>query len=111
MVQHATLFTEGGAYPAGELREIVGGGKQLERQFPLSVVDCVLPFGGLVAQRAGPVAEWHSAIHTAGCLQAAFALVEELFHFTEVADPLIYRSVSRFLAGYSQKCLRISHCQ
>ena len=67
--------------------------------------------GDLAALMLMKAAKYNDEARRYACLQAAFALIEELFHFAEVAESLIYRSVSRFLAGYSQKCLRISHCQ
>lgn len=55
--QHATLFAEGGADAAGELRKIVGFVQYLVGFLPFAFVKGILEFGLLVAQRTSPVAE------------------------------------------------------
>ena len=63
--QHATLFAEGGADAAGELRKIVGFVQYLVGFFPFAFVNGILKFGLLVAQRTSPVAEGNAAVHAA----------------------------------------------
>ena len=63
--QHATLFAEGGADAAGELRKIVGFVQYLVGFLPFAFVEGILKFGLLVAQRTSPVAEGNAAVHAA----------------------------------------------
>ncbi len=108
-VEHAGFFAKRGADPAGKLRERVGAGKQLVCQLPVALIEGVVPFRRTISQRTGPVAERHSAIHTAARLKTAVTGVEGLLDLPEIMDSIMYRSVPCFLARYSQKSFRISH--
>ena len=108
-VQDTSLFAECRTDAARELREGVRGVQQLVGQFPITLVEGVVPLRSLVAQRTSPVAESHTAVHTARSLLATVFFVQRLFHFAEVMNTVVEWSVSRLLAVYCQKCFWISH--
>ena len=99
-VEHAGLLAERGTDAAGELGEGVGRRQELIGQLPVAFVERVVPFGSLVAQRTGPVAEGHAAVHAARGLQLAFARRERLLYLAEVVDSIVNRTVTRLLAVY-----------
>src|SRR4029079_17042569 len=68
--EHARLFAGRGTDSAGELREIVGLVKLIDRVAPAVFVNQIVPLRNNVSQRAAVVAEWNSAIHAAGALLA-----------------------------------------
>ena len=108
-VQHASLLAECWTDATSELREVVGGVEQAIGEFVVALIERVVPLWWFVAQWASPVAEWHTAIHTAACLRAAVLTVESLFDFSKVVYSIMYWPVSRLLAWSGQKCFRISH--
>ncbi len=89
-LQHARSLARGGAQPAGEVGEVVGGVQLGDRLLPAVAVDEVVPVGDEVAQRAAVVAEGDAAFHAAG------ALVAQLGDGT-LGDELLV--VARALAG------------
>ena len=97
-VEHAGLLAERRADAAGELREVVGLGQQLIGQLPVAAVEGIVPLWRFVANGTSPVAERHTAVHAAACLQSAVITVECLLHFAEVVDAVMYRAVAGFLA-------------
>ena len=108
-LQHTTLFTQCRTYTASELRKIIGSGKYLISFFPFSLVHGILELRRTIAQRACPMAERYTTVHTPRCLELSLACVQCLFHFTEVHDTVVYRTVSGLLSGNGQKCFWISH--
>ena len=64
-VQNACLFAKGRTDAAGELREGIRGGQQFEGQFPVTLVQGIIPFWSFIAQRTCPVAEGNAAVHAA----------------------------------------------
>lgn len=99
-VEHTRLFAQRGAHAARKLGEVVGRVEQSVGQFVVAPAQRVVPLGRLVAQRTGPVAERHAAVHAAACLRASVVGVESLLHFAEVVYSVVYRSVTGFLPVY-----------
>ena len=99
-VEHAGLLAEGGTDAAGKFGEGVGGVQQAVGQFPVAFIQRIVPFGRLVAQRTGPVAEGHATVHAARGLQLAFARGERLLHLAKIVDSIVNRTVTRLLAVY-----------
>ena len=99
-VQDAGLLAQGGTDAAGELWEGVSAVEQAVGQLPVAFVQGIVPLGGLVAQRTGPMAEGHATVHTAAGLEFAFAGVERLLHLAKIVDSIVNRTVSRLLAVY-----------
>ena len=97
-LQHTTLLTQGRADTSCKLREGVGAGENLVSQFPLAAVECIVPFGTFVAQRACPMAERYTAVHASACLFASVMRVERLLHFAEIVDSFTYWPVASLLA-------------
>ena len=108
-IQYAGLFAKRGAHATGEFGERICGREKLVGQLPVAFVESVVPFGRLVAERASPVAERHSAIHAAGCLKPAVLGVKGLLDLTKIENSVVYRTVAGFLPGDLHKCFRISH--
>ena len=99
-VQHASLLAQCRTDTTCELGEGVGGVQQLVGQLKVAFVQGVVPLGCFVAQRTGPVAEGHAAIHTAAGLQFAFASAERLLYLAKIVDSIVNRTVTRLLAVY-----------
>ena len=99
-VEHAGFLAEGGTNAARELGEVVRCIEQAIGCLPFATAERVVPLGRFVAQRAGPVAEGHAAVHAAASLLFAVVAVERLFHFAKVVDALVYRSVAGFQARH-----------
>ena len=99
-VQHAGFLAQGRTDATRELGEGIGTCQQPVGQFPVSLIEGIVPFGSLVAQRTGPVAEGYAAVHAAACLQLTFARVKRLLHLTEIVDSIVNRTVSCLLAVY-----------
>ena len=97
--------TQAFSHSAGQMRP-VNSGKGLvlvSRRKACSqspFIQCVVPFRRLVAQRTGPVAEGHAAVHAARGLQLAFAGGERLLHLAKVVDAVVNGTVARLLAVY-----------
>ena len=108
-VEHARLLAEARADAPGELREVVGGGEQLVGEFPIALIQCVVPFRHLVVERTSPVAERHAAIHATACLQLPVARVERLLHLAEIVYSIMYWTVAGIFAFYLQKSSWITH--
>ena len=62
--KHTTLLAECRTDASGELREVVRGTQYLVSFSPFSLVQRVLKLRRTVAQRACPMAERHTAVHT-----------------------------------------------
>ena len=99
-VEHAGLLAQRRADAASELGEGICAIQQAVGQLKVAFVQSVVPLGRLVAQRTGPVAEGHAAVHAAAGLQFAFARRERLLHLAEVVDSIVNRTVTRLLAVY-----------
>ena len=106
-VQHARLLAECRTDASRELWEGVGSVQQPIGQFPVTLKECIVPLWRFVAQRTGPVAERHAAVHAARGLQFAFAGVECLLDLAKVVDSIVNRTVARLLARHCQKSWRI----
>ena len=63
--QDAALFAQGGADAAGEFGEVIGAGQYLVGLVPVALPEGILELGRTIAQRAGPMAEGHAAVHAA----------------------------------------------
>ena len=64
-LQHTALFAQRRADASGELGEVVRLCQDVVRLAPLPLVEGVLELRRAVAQRTGPVAERHAAVHAA----------------------------------------------
>ena len=79
----AGSFAQSRAYPAGKLREAVGGAQAMHSQIPLALVDQVVPLRDQVVQRTTqPLAMKHNTGLAKGhaAAQAAAALLLTLFY-------------------------------
>ena len=108
-VQHAGLLAECRTDAPREFGEVVGGVEQLVGPFPVAVIEGVVPLWRFVAERTGPVAEGHAAVHAARGLELSVVGVECLLHFAEVVYSVVQGAISRFFAGDSKKSFWISH--
>ena len=109
MIEHTSLLAESRTDATRELWKGIGLLQQLVCRFPFAAIECVVPFGVFVAERASPVAKGHAAVHATAGLFLPVAHVERLLHFAEVVYAVVNWSVSSLLARHSQKCFRISH--
>ena len=114
----AGSFAQSGAYPAGKLREAVGGAQAMYSQIPLALVDQVVPFGNQVVQRAAAchaanhhasLAERYAAIHAAGTLRLLFILRQRDVKFVKVLNAFFRRQLRAGLPGNFHKSCRFSH--
>jgi len=99
-VQDTGLLAEGGTDAASELWEGVSAIEQAISQLPVAFVQGVVPLGGFVTQRTGPVAERHAAVHAAAGLQFTFASAERLLYLAKIVDSIVNRTVTGLLAVY-----------
>ena len=74
-VEDTGFLAESRTDAACELRKVVGGVEQAVSQFPVTLVEGVVPLRSLVAQRTSPVTEGHTAIHAARSLLSAVVAV------------------------------------
>ena len=108
-VEHAGLFTQCRTDAAGELGEVVGLVDELVGQFPVALVNGVVPLRRAVSQRTGPVAEGHAAVHAAGGLLASVLPVEGLFHLCLIIYSFAHGTIAGIFPGDRHKCFRVSH--
>ncbi len=107
--EHARGLARGGAQPAGELREVVGGVQALGGTEPVAPVHEVVPLGDEVPERAALVAERDPAIHAAGSLLAAALLLEGLVDLAPVAKAHLDGTAARELAAVLEEPGRLTH--
>ena len=111
-------LAQGGAHPAGELREAVGGHQAVHGQLPLAVVDQVVPLRDEVVQRAagGHAADHHAgltegntAVHAACCLGLLLLTGEPDVKFVEVLHALQRRHIRAGFARIIDKSCCLTH--
>ena len=111
-------LTQGRADPARELRETVGGAQAAERQFPLALIDQIVPLGDEVVQRAagGHAADHHArlaegdaAVHAACRLGLLLLAGEPDVKFVKVFHALQRRYVRAGLARIIHKSCGLAH--
>ena len=111
-------LAQGGAHPAGELREAVGGQQPMQRQLPLAVIHQIVPLRDQVVQRAagGHAADHHArlaegdaAVHAACRLGLLLLAGEPDVKFVKVLDALQRRYVRAGLARIIHKSCGLAH--
>src|SRR5436190_17668379 len=105
--EDARTFAGRRADAAGELRKVIRLVQTLERFFPLSFVNEIVPLGDEIVNRAARshareqfarVAERHAAIHATGALLLELRLRHVLVELVPMCDALEFRLVRRQLA-------------
>ena len=114
----AGRLAQGGADPAGELRETVGGFQAVERHLPLALINQVVPLRDQVVQRAagGHAADHHArlaegdaAVHAACRLGLLLLAGEPDVKFVKVFHALQRRYVRAGLARIIHKSCGLAH--
>ena len=108
-VEHASLLTECRADTSRKLGEVVRSVEQAVSLFPLTLVQGIIPFRALVAERACPMAERYSAVHAAACLRLTVVSVESLFYLSKVLYSIVNRTVAGFYSRHLHECFQFSH--
>src|SRR3990172_9147191 len=88
--QDAGGLAGGGAEPAGEVREVVGGVQPLDRLPPVAAIYEVVPVGDDVVERAALVTEGDAAVHTTGGLLLEMVFGDLLVALQPVVDALLH---------------------
>ena len=109
MVQHTSLFAESRTDTSRKFREVVGRFQKFIGGLPVAAIEGIVPFRIFVSKRTCPVTERDAAVHATARLLLPVTRVQRLFHFTEVVDSVMYRSIPSLFARYGHKCFRISH--
>ena len=108
-VQDARGLAGRGAYPPGELGEVVRRVEYVERSLPLAAIDQVVPLGDQIAQRAALVTEGHGAVHAPGPLAPGFLLSPVVVELGVVLHPVDGRALGRGHAGQLDEPRGLTH--
>ena len=104
MPEHARAFARRGTNAAGEFGKIIGLVQTLQRFFPETAINQIVPFrnqivdraaGGHAADQRAGVAKRNAAIHAARALLAQFRPPIVMVKLVPVLDPLQRRTVQR----------------
>ena len=109
--EHAGLFAQLRADPAGELGKRRGDEQPLQRLPRPALIQQVVPLGNAVVQRAAVVrlAEGHAAVHAARGLLAPRLRGKRRVQIRKVLQPLRLRAEGLLHAGVFQKTRRLAH--
>ena len=111
-------LAQGGAHPAGKLREAVGGHQAVERKLPLAVVHQIVPLRDEVVQRAAGghaadhhacLTEGHAAVHAAGGLRLLLLPREPDVELVKIFKALQRCNVRAGLARIIHKSCCLTH--
>ena len=111
-------LAQGGAHPAGKLREAVGGHQAVERKLPLAVVHQIVPLrdevvqrtaGGHAADHHARLTEGHAAVHAAGGLRLLLLPREPDVELVKIFKALQRRNVRAGLARIIHKSCCLTH--
>ena len=87
--QHTSTLAGCGAYPTGELREVIGLMQALQCLLPAALIHHVIPFGDQIVNRATFIGltEWHTTVHAPGSLCGQVPIIVFGVNFLEIYQP------------------------
>jgi hypothetical protein len=108
--QHAGGLARGGAEPAGELGEVVGGVQPLARSRPVAAPDKIIPFRDEVPERAAVVAEGTpQSMQRPACVLDDRQQASPVVDLVPVLHPLPDRAAGAVSARVLQEALGVWH--
>src|SRR5665648_4208 len=77
--------------------------------FPVFFVDQILPFRNFTSDRASPVTERNTAIHTSCSLIDSVFVVERLLNFSVIIYSVVQWTITSIFPSYCHETFWISH--